>query len=156
MTHLIGEYDCRLDAKGRFLLPAALRKQLKPEDQDNFVLNRGFEGCLVLYPASEWEKQTKHMSKLNLYVAKNRQFYRQFHNGATAINPDSLGRVLIPKNLKAFAKITKDLVVFAYAGRIELWSKAAYDKAISESSENFASLAEDVMGTLKQDDEPSN
>jgi len=97
MANLIGEYEVKLDEKGRFLFPSSLRKQLDPSDQDHFVMNRGFEDCLVLYPASEWEKQTLNMSKLNLYVSKNRKFYRQFHNGATIVNPDNSGRILIPK-----------------------------------------------------------
>jgi len=153
MANLIGEYEVKLDEKGRFLFPSGLRKQLDPKDQDSFVLNRGFEKCLVLYPASEWEKQTQNMSKLNLYVSKNRKFYRQFHNGATQINPDNSGRILIPKTLKASAQIGKQLVLFAYDQRIELWSKQAYQAMMNDEIESFASLAEDVMGNSQNDTE---
>ncbi len=153
MASLIGEYESKLDEKGRFLLPAALRKQLDPSDQDDFVMNRGFEGCLVLYPASEWKKETTQMSELNLYVAKNRKFYRQFHNGATKINPDNTGRILIPKNLKGHAQIEKELVVFAYANRIELWAKDQYLSEVKDGLDDFASLAEEVMGSsIKNED----
>ena len=152
MANLIGEYDSKLDQKGRFLLPSALKKQLDPKDQDRFVMNRGFEGCLVLYPASEWEKETANMSKLNLYVAKNRKFYRQFHNGATVITPDNSGRILVPKSLKGYAEINKDLVLFAYANRIELWAKDKYNAMMDDGIEDFADLAEDVMGSVNDEE----
>lgn len=149
MAGLIGEYECKLDEKGRFLLPANLRKQLDSNDQDKFVLNRGFEGCVVLYPQSEWEKETTLMSKLNLYIAKNRMFYRQFHNGATAISVDTTGRILVPKSLKTFAAIEKEIVLFAYANRIEIWAKDKYEQIMNDGLSDFENLAEDVMGSLK-------
>ncbi|MCI5056423.1 MAG: division/cell wall cluster transcriptional repressor MraZ [Flavobacteriales bacterium] len=152
MANLIGEYECKLDAKTRFLLPVGLRKQLDPAAQERFVLNRGFEGCLVLYPMNEWEKETARMSKLNLFVTRNRKFYRQFHNGATQISLDTNGRVLIPKNLLTYADIKKELVLFAYANRIEVWAKSKYDQMMSEDLEQFADLAEEVMGELNKDD----
>lgn len=148
MATLIGEYDCTLDSKGRFLLPANLKKQLQSADQERFVLNRGFEGCVVLYPMSEWEKETARLSKLNLYVAKNRMFYRQFHNGATVVPADALGRLLVPKSLKQFAGIEREIILFAYSNRVELWAKGKYEKIMNEGAEDIASLAEDVMGNL--------
>ncbi len=155
MLSLIGEYDCKLDPKGRFLFPAALKKQLDAADQDQFVLNRGFEGCLVLYPNSSWAEESKNMSKLNLYKAEHRKFYRQFHNGATLVKPDNLGRILIPKNLKLFANIQKELVVFAYAKRIEIWAKEHYIAHMQEDVSDFAQLAERVMQNLG-DDQPEH
>lgn len=142
----IGEHNCKIDAKGRFVFPAALKRQLDPSCQDNFVLNRGFEGCLVLYPQNEWEKITADLENLNLFVTKNRKFYRQFHNGAQQITIDGVGRILIPKGLMGSASITKEIVVFAYANRFEIWDKAKYDQAMSEDMEGFADLAEEVMG----------
>ncbi len=153
MAGLIGEYDCKLDEKGRFLLPSNLRKQLDPSDQDKFVLNRGFEGCVVLYPQSEWDKETALISKLNLYVAKNRMFFRQFHNGATAISVDNTGRILVPKSLKTFASIKKEVVLFAYANRIEIWAKDKYEQIMNDGLDGFENLAEDVMGSLKKKDD---
>jgi MraZ protein len=152
MATLIGEYECTLDNKGRFLLPANLKKQLESADQDRFVLNRGFEGCVVLYPMSEWDKETKRLSKLNLYVAKNRMFYRQFHNGATVVPSDTLGRLLVPKNLKQFAGIEREIILFAYSNRVELWAKEKYEKIMNDGTEDIASLAEDVMGKLLDDE----
>mgnify|MGYP006137240861 FL=1 len=153
MTSFLGEFECKLDAKSRFLLPSGLKKQLDPACKEQFVMNRGFEGCLVLYPQNEWEKIASRLKKLNLFVAKNRAFYRQFHNGATAVVLDGNGRGLIPKTLLAYAGLTKEAVLFAYADRIEIWSKGRYEKVMSQDSEDFADLAEEVMGGLGEEDE---
>lgn len=147
MAGFIGEYECKLDAKGRFMLPAGLKKQIDPAAQEQFVMNRGFEGCLVLYPMNEWEVETSRFEKLNLYVAKNRKFYRQFHNGATQLSLDSAGRLLVPKQLMAAGAIEKEIVLFAYANRIEVWAKDRYNDVMAEG-DDFESLAEDVMGSL--------
>lgn len=151
MAGFIGEYECKLDAKGRFMLPSGLRKQLDPGAQEKFVLNRGFEGCLVLYPQNEWDKVSGRLQKLNLFVAKNRKFYRQFHNGATQMVLDGTGRLNLPKGLMRFAEMDKEIVLFAYANRIEVWDKAKYDEVMGEDLDGFADLAEEVMGDM--DDE---
>jgi len=153
MQGFVGEFTCKLDGKGRFLFPAGLKKQLDREAQESFVVNRGFEGCLVMYPQNEWDQITARLKKLNLFVAKNRRFYRQFHNGATPVMLDGNGRALLPKHLMGYAAIEKDVVVFAYADRIELWAKDRYDAEMSEGLDDFASLAEEVMGDLGGDDE---
>ena len=153
MTSFIGEYECKMDAKGRFMLPSGLKKQIDPVAQERFVINRGFEGCLVLYPMNEWEKETAKFQKLNLFVAKNRKFYRQFHNGATQLSLDGNGRLLLPKTLSAVASIEKEIVLFAYANRIEVWAKDKYNEVMGEDLEDFADLAEDVMGQLNEEEE---
>jgi len=109
-------------------------------------MNRGFEGCLVLYPVTDWQRITDKLKKLNLFVAKNRAFYRQFHNGATAVTLDNNGRVLVPKGLMTYADLKKDIVLFAYADRIEIWSKDRYDSVMDQDADAFAQLAEEVMG----------
>lgn len=129
-------------------MPSGLKKQLDPAAQEKFVINRGFEGCLVLYPMNEWEKETQKFEKLNLFVAKNRKFYRQFHNGATQLLLDGTGRLLLPRTLAKSAEISKEIVLFAYANRIEVWAKDRYEEVMEEDVDDFASLAEDVMGEL--------
>lgn len=153
MEGFVGEFQCKLDAKGRMMLPSALRKQLDPSAQEQFVINRGFEGCLVMYPMNEWNKITVRLKKLNLFVAKNRRFYRQFHNGATPLGLDGNSRVLLPKALSLYAEIDKEVVLFAYADRIEVWAKDRYESEMNEGLDDFADLAEDVMGEIVDDDE---
>ena len=129
------------------MLPAGLRKQLDPSAEERFVINRGFEGCLVLYPLNEWTAITAQLESLNLFVARNRRFYRQFHNGATPLNLDGNARLLLPKPLMTFAEISKEVILFAYSNRIEVWDKARYEAVMSEDLDDFADLAEEVMGT---------
>jgi MraZ protein len=150
----LGEYECKLDSKSRFLLPSGLRKQIDPTAKEQFVMNRGFEGCLVLYPQNEWEKVSNKLRGLNLFVEKNRKFYRQFQNGATAISLDNNGRVLVPKTLMRYAGIDKEAVLFAYADRIEVWAKDRYEAIMDQDVDDFANLAEEVMGGLDDGPEP--
>ncbi len=103
MGALIGEYECKLDEKGRLMLPAGLKKQLPPKEQKKFVVNRGFEKQLNLYPHKEWEKITAQINELNLFVKQNREFVRKFNNGATEVEVDGSGRVLLPKALMQYA-----------------------------------------------------
>jgi MraZ protein len=147
----LGEYICKLDAKGRLTVPAGLKKQLDNEGREGFVVNRGFEGCLGLYPHKDWQVVAEKLNKLNLFVAKNRAFVRKFQNGATKLDMDGTGRVLLPKDLMSFGEISKEVVLFAYADRIEIWDRARYDKLMNEEMDDFAELAEDVMGEDKND-----
>src|SRR5665647_3046300 len=108
MLNFLGEYDCRLDDKGRIKMPAALIKQLPADAQDKYVLNRGFEQHLILYPKSEWLIITEEINKLNAYERKVREFKRFFYRGATELSIDSSSRLLLPKSLLEWAKIDKD------------------------------------------------
>jgi len=152
MTNLIGEYECRIDAKGRFMLPAGLKKQLPPEVQDRFVINRGFEKCLVLYPRNVWKVISDEVNQLNLYNKKNRDFVRYFYRGATELILDSASRLLLPKQLSAYAGIEKELVLSAFSNRIEIWAKGVYQNLLTNEPEDFSSLAEEVMGKNENKD----
>jgi MraZ protein len=149
-TNLIGEYECRLDDKSRIILPSALKRQISQEAQDRFVINRGFEGCLVLYPQDVWKKTSENINKLNLFVRDNRWFVRFFYNGATELTLDSQNRLLLPKSLLGFAGIDKEVILFAYSDRIEVWNKATYQELLSKEPEDFALLAEKVMGNQER------
>lgn len=146
MANFIGEFDCKLDAKGRLMLPSGLRKQLDPAAQERFVLNRGFEKCLVLYPKNEWEGISSEVNKLNQYVKKNREFIRYFYRGASELELDNTGRLLLPKRLLDYAGAEKDVVLFAYSNRIEVWDKKTYEGLLTDEPDDFADLAEEVMG----------
>ena len=146
MTGFLGEYESTLDAKGRFLLPAAFKKQL-PEDSNNrFVMNRGFEKCLSLYPVSSWEPIFAEISQLNDFDPKVREFRRYFLNGATITETDTAGRLLIPQNLKEYASLGKDIVLVAAVNKIEIWDKQKYAQFFeSFSPDTFSHLAQQVM-----------
>jgi MraZ protein len=146
MTNFIGEFDCKLDSKGRLMLPSSLRKQLDPAAQERFVMHRGFEKCLVLYPNNDWKYISEEVNKLNQYVKKNRDFTRYFYRGATELGLDGTGRLLFPKRLLEYAEVSKEVVLFAHGNKIEIWDKAAYDNLLNDEPDEFASLAEEVMG----------
>lgn len=153
MAGLVGEYEVKMDAKGRFMFPSDLRKQLSPAAQENFMLNKGFEECLTLFPMNEWDKLSAKLSKLNLFKPQNRMFYRLFHQGAKQINLDKAGRVLIPVNQMEKVGLTKELVLIAYNDRVEIWDKAKYFSMIEDNMADFADLANDVMGEFGDDTE---
>lgn len=145
MTGFLGEYEARLDAKGRFLLPAGFKKQL-PEDAAPFVLNRGFEKCLSLYTSESWKPLFAKLSQLNDFDPKVREFKRYFLNGATPVDLDSAGRLLLPKNLMEYASLDKEIILSANVDKIEIWDKTKYQQFFDNfSPESFSSLAEQVM-----------
>ncbi|MCX6287501.1 MAG: division/cell wall cluster transcriptional repressor MraZ [Bacteroidetes bacterium] len=152
VTNLIGEFECRLDDKSRVILPSGLKKQISPEAQDRFVINRGFENCLVLYPMNEWKGISEEINRLNLYNRKNRDFARYFYRGATELNLDNASRLLLPKSLLSYAGIVRDVVLFAFSNRIEVWARDRYEKLMTNEPEDFALLAEEVMGKQEKSD----
>ena len=146
----IGEYAVKLDDKGRVVLPAGLKKQLPKDVVGRLVINRGFEKCLTLYTRRDWDLELGNLSTLNHFNKKHRMFIRQFSNGATEVNLDNASRLLIPKKLCAYAGIQNEAVFYAYGNRIEIWSKQLYDEMMEVDSDDFADLAEDVMGNIQQ------
>lgn len=150
MTQFLGEFDCKLDAKGRLMMPSALRKQISPEAKEKFVLNRGFENCLALYPMNEWEKISAEVNRLNMYVKKNREFARYFYRGATELELDATGRLLLPKRLCEYAGIDKEIILSAFSNKIEVWARDKFEALLNDEPADFAALAEEVMGKVNQ------
>jgi MraZ protein len=149
LTSIIGTYECKVDAKGRLLLPAPLKKQLSASLQDGFVLKRSvFQPCLELYPMSEWNLMMEKINGLNRFVKKNNDFIRRFTAGVKVVEIDALGRLLIPKDLVSFASVSKDLVISSAVNIVEIWDKDLYEASISGVDLDFADLAEEVMGNL--------
>jgi MraZ protein len=150
---IVGTYECKVDAKGRVLLPAPLKKQLTLSLQNGFVLKRSvFQPCLELYPMAEWDLMMSKINKLNRFVKKNNDFIRRFTAGVKMVEIDALGRLLVPKDLVAFADISKDIVFSSAVNIIEVWDKDLYEKSINGEDVDFAELAEEVMGNINDDD----
>jgi MraZ protein len=146
MSHFLGEFDCKLDTKGRMMIPVGLKKQLPGADTEGLVINRGFEKHLVIYTRKEWDKIVDDLSKLNQYEKKTREFIRYFTRGASELSLDAAGRVLLPKTLLDYAGIDAEVVLSCQFNKIEVWAAAAYDSQLDNEPENFANLAEEVMG----------
>lgn len=149
VTRFIGEFELTIDAKGRVMLPAALKRQMPEAAHDKVVIHRGIEKCLVMYPMNEWNRIANEVNKLNPLIRENREFIRYFFRGATEITLDNTNRFLIPKSLLEYAEIEKDAVLFGYLNLVEIWSKKLYAKQMNEEPKDFSILAEKVGGSLK-------
>ncbi len=153
MNTIIGTYECKVDSKGRLMLPNPLKKSLSQSLQEGFVLKRSvFQPCLELYPMQEWNLMMQKINKLNRFVKKNNDFIRRFTAGVRILEVDATGRILIPKDLALFASVSKDIVLSSAVNIIEIWDKDLYEKAIDDSIGDFADLAEEVMGNVNEDD----
>ena len=149
MNYLIGTYECKIDVKGRLLIPSAFKKQLAPVIPKGFVLKRAvFQNCLELYPLEQWEELIKKVNSLNRFKKKNNDFIRRFTAGVKFIELDSNGRLLIPRDLIEFSNINREVTLSTSVNIIEIWDKSSYEKAIADSRDDFAQLAEEVMGCL--------
>jgi len=156
MLNLIGEYECKPDAKGRVLLPSALKKQLATVLDKGFVLKRSvFNKCVELYPIDEWNDVMKQINTLNRFIKKNNDFIRLFTAGVKLQEVDSSGRILLPKDLKAFAGLEGSIVMSSSVNMIEIWDKDTYEETLNNPETDFGNLAEDVMGGLNNSSDVS-
>ncbi|WP_230397762.1 division/cell wall cluster transcriptional repressor MraZ [Novisyntrophococcus fermenticellae] len=120
----MGEYSHTIDPKGRLIIPSRFREQLG----DEFVLTKGLDGCLSIYPMDEWEKFEEQLRSLPLTNKNARTFSRFFVAGATACELDKQGRILVPGTLREFAGLEKDVVLTGNINRIEIWSKQKWSE----------------------------
>ena len=152
MQHLVGTYECKADAKGRIMMPIAIKKQLASTLTNGFVLKRAvFNACLELYPVKEWKKLMEKVNDLNRFNKKNNDFIRRFTAGVKTVEIDTSGRLLIPKDLVNYAHISKEVVVSSTVNILEIWDKSLYESAIDEAALDFGALAEEVMGDKNDD-----
>ncbi|NDC42740.1 MAG: division/cell wall cluster transcriptional repressor MraZ [Chitinophagia bacterium] len=133
MANIVGEYEVTVDGKGRFLLPAAFRRDLPPGCGEKFMINRGQEKCLTLYITEEWEKLiNERINTLDDVKNKDdRDFKRRFYSGLATLVPDSADRVLIPKPLLEYAGIVKDAVFQCQGNKVEIWDKVTLEQYLN-------------------------
>ena len=146
MIVFLGEYEVTFDTKGRFLLPVGIKKQLPDDAGGKFVIARGFEKCLTLYPKKNWDPIMAELIKVSDYKAENREFLRYFTMGAAELEFDTAGRLLVPPNLKTYAGLEKDVLLVSVINKIEIWDKSKYQQFFeSFTPEKYSDLAERVM-----------
>ena len=145
--NLIGEYVCKLDAKGRLRLPTSLIRQIAHTGVLEFTINRGFEKHLMMYPKDVWGKKTKKINQLNIYNTEERQAMRYFYRGASMVHMDSADRILVPAALVSYAGLSKEVVLFAYNEQIEIWDKKAYESMMDDQPDSFDQIANKVFGS---------
>ena len=129
------------------MFPIAFKNQLAEVITKGFAIKRSiFRNCLELYPMLEWNSEAERINKLNRFRKKNVDFIRKFMAGVKTVELDSTGRLLIPKDLLKFAGIAQDVVLASVVNKVEIWDKNEYEKAVSYDPDEFALLAEEVMG----------
>lgn len=138
----MGEYHHNIDSKGRMIIPAKYRDDLGEE----FVLTRGLDQCLFGYPMSEWQLIEEKLKGLPLTKKDARAFTRFFFSGAIECEIDKQGRINIATPLLNYAGLEKECVVIGVSNRIEIWSKANWEKYFTESEDSFAEIAENMIG----------
>ena len=152
MINLIGTYECKIDVKGRLLLPVNLKKQLGDHVNESFIVRRSvFQNCLELHPFSEWKLTMEKINKLNKFVKKNNDFIRMYNAGVRIVDLDSNGRLLIPKDLSKIYFSNNEIVLTSAINIVEIWDKKQYENLISNSADDFADLSESVMGNQSED-----
>lgn len=156
----LGEHKCKLDDKGRLRLPSALKQQMNPTANGKFVINRGFDGCLELYPMDYWVQLKKVMDKkLNKFNSAHREFYRRFTSGATELILDGADRINFPKHLMEYADIKNECYLTPGQNTIEVWSVQKYEERINNfNSDAYQDIANEVMGNINlwEDESPKN
>ena len=153
MKHFIGTYECKIDDKGRVKLPTSLAKQMESFADQAFVVKRSvFQNCLEVYPMQPWEALMVKVNKLNRFIKKNADFIRMFTAGVKTVELDTAGRLQISKDLIQFAGLDKEIVIASAGELFEIWNKQAYENVIATNANDFASLAEDVMGANNPED----
>lgn len=152
MRNFIGTYECKIDDKGRLKVPSSLIKQMENFDDKTFVVKRSvFQKCLEVYPMNAWDKMMDKINKLNRFNKQNADFIRMFTAGVKTVELDNAGRLQISKDLTQYSGLQKDIVITSAGELFEIWDKDAYESVISTNEEDFANLAEQVMGSFTEE-----
>jgi len=151
MNFIHGEYEVSVDAKGRFLLPMAFKKQLPEGAADKFIINMGFEQCLNMYFMDVWNTVISNLAKLNDFQPEARAFKRMMLSGVTEVTPDSADRILLPKSLMERANIKKDMILTGQGNKVELWDKDTYLNYLKQHGDptNYSQMAAAVAGGME-------
>lgn len=141
-SDFLGQYQHNLDSKGRLTLPSKFR----PDLERGMVVTRGLDGCLFVYPLSEWEDISAKITKMSVGDPRARQVARFFFSGASDCTPDKQGRILIPSFLRDHAKLDTEVLVIGMGNRIEIWNSQTWDNTINIAESDI----EDVMAELAE------
>ena len=137
----MGEYHHNIDEKGRLIMPSKFRFDLG----ENFIVTRGIDSCLFVYPKETWNKLTSKLNELSFTKKDVRSFQRFFLSAATLSEFDKQGRINIPTPLADYASLTKECVVIGVNDRIEIWSKENFDKFLNDNIDNISEIAENLF-----------
>ena len=144
MTFFTSQFDSKIDAKGRLILPARIKSQL-PEGEQELVVRKGFEQCLILYPMVEFKKVFSKISGLNEFNEEYRKLQRNFLSGVVTVELDGSGRFLLPKNMLTYAQIDKDAMLVGMGNKVEIWNPTIYEKHLISDPGELSKLAEKYL-----------
>ena len=145
MTFFTSEYESKLDAKGRLVLPARIKAQLPEGDVQELVIRRGFEPCLIVYPMVEFKKVFSKISSLNEFNEEYRKLQRNFLSGVVTVELDNNGRFLVPKNMLTYAQIEKVVTLVGTGNKVEIWNPSIYEKHLIQDPSELSKLAEKFL-----------
>jgi len=142
MTLFTGEYECKLDAKGRLVLPARIKVRLPESSGNQVVVMQGMEPCLVVYSSVEYKKIYSRIASLNEFNPEFRQLQRNFFRRVAEIDLDSAGRLLLPKPMIKYASLEKEVVLVGMGNRVEIWNSGKYEEYLINDNNKFSELAQ--------------
>jgi MraZ protein len=145
MAFFSSEFECKLDAKGRLMLPARLKAGLPESAGNELILRRGFEPCLVLYPFGEYKKIYGKIASLSEFNEEYRNLQRNFFRGNVQLELDNNGRILIPKGMLSYAGIDREAMLVGMGNRIEIWEPQRYEEFLIQDPGEFSKLAEKYL-----------
>lgn len=137
----MSEYQHTIDAKGRLFIPARFREGLG----DSFIITKGLDGCLFVYTREEWDALEQKLKSLPFTKGDARAFVRFFFSGAAICEVDKQGRILIPGNLREYARLEKDAVIIGVSTRVEIWSKVQWDEYSAKAASSYEEIAEKLI-----------
>lgn len=145
MAFFTSEYECKLDAKGRLVLPAKVKNSLPEASMHELFIQKGFEQNLILYPMLEYKKIQARFSALNDYDPEQRKLKRQFFRSITQVELDSAGRILLPKAVLAHAKLEKELIMIGMGNHLEMWNPQLFEENQITDPEEYSALAQKYL-----------
>ena len=145
MAFFASEYEVKLDAKGRLMLPSKVKSNLPETSGSELVLRRGFEPCLEVYPMVEFNKLFSKIRGLNEFNPEHRALQRNFLSNTTQVELDGNGRMLIPKPMMRYAALENEAVIVGMGNRLEIWNPEKYQEFLIQDQAEFSKLAQKYL-----------
>ena len=142
-----GTFEHTIDKKGRLIIPSKFRMSFKEHYVEKFYITTGLDKCLFMFTEEEWKRQESKFKTMPFTNADARKFNRLYFSGASDVECDKQGRILIPKYLKDFADIKKDVMIIGISNRIEIWSKDKWRDYYESSKQSFEDIAQKIVDT---------
>jgi MraZ protein len=142
MSLFTGEYECKMDAKGRLTLPSKVKSKLPEVSGNQLIISLGLEPCLVVYPLVEYRKIYSRIASMNEFNEEFRTLQRNFFRRISEVELDNAGRLLVPKTMSKYAKLDKEIILVGMGNRMELWDASVYEEYIINDNNEFSKLAQ--------------